>query len=322
MIIDLSECFFRILRTLSLLLVSSIVLETPSSIARASENESNMIPDFNIVTAGDWGCDSKAHSTVNNMQNKSPELVLALGDLSYQRTVDCWFDMMSPLINKTKIVFGDHEYNFKNSSKLALYLDRFNLDRQYYSFDYQNVHFLAMSSEVPFDKESEQYTFVRNDLQAASKNGSINWIVVYLYEMFYTSPTLHTPTENLRNIYHPIFDDYAVDLVLQAHSHNYQRSLPIKYNELNSSRPIITDRHEEEYANPSGEIFIIAGTAGADLHDFTGQESYVQRQFQRFGFLNFDIIKNGTTIVGTFYENREGSDKDHFTITKSPKEKG
>ena len=68
------------------------------------------VSDFNFVVAGDWGYDKKAHQTVINMQNKSPELVLALGDLSYQKSADCWFQMMSPLINKTKMVFGDHEY--------------------------------------------------------------------------------------------------------------------------------------------------------------------------------------------------------------------
>ena len=39
---------------------------------------------FNFVAAGDWGCDKKAHETVSNIENKNPELVLALGDLSYQ----------------------------------------------------------------------------------------------------------------------------------------------------------------------------------------------------------------------------------------------
>jgi predicted phosphodiesterase len=80
------------------------------------------VSDFNFVAAGDYGCDKKAHQTVTNMQNKSPELVLVLGDLSYQKSADCWFQMMSPLINKTKMVFGDHEYNFKNSSRLDEYL--------------------------------------------------------------------------------------------------------------------------------------------------------------------------------------------------------
>ncbi|MGA7006971.1 MAG: metallophosphoesterase [Nitrososphaeraceae archaeon] len=272
--------------------------------------------DFNFVAAGDWGCDKKAHETVTNMQNKSPELVLALGDLSYQKEADCWFQMMSPLINKTKMVFGDHEYNFKNSSKLDEYLQSFNLTKQYYSFDYGNVHFLAMSSEVPFDKDSKQYSFVNEDLKRASENKSINWIVAYIYEMLYTSPTFHKPTGTIRDIYHPIFDKYHVNLALQAHSHNYQRTYPIKYNDKDPSNPLISDKNEEEYTNADGTIFNVIGTAGADLHNFTGQAPYVVKQFQRFGFLDVNITSDGKVMKGTFYENRDGTDKDLFTITK------
>ena len=250
------------------------------------------------------------------MQNKSPELVLALGDLSYQKEADCWFQMMSPLINKTKMVFGDHEYNFKNSSRLDEYLHKFNLTKQYYSFDYGNVHFLAMSSEVPFDKDSKQYSFVNEDLKRASENKSINWIVAYIYEMLYTSPTFHKPTGTIRDIYHPIFDKYHVNLALQAHSHNYQRTYPIKYNDKDPSNPLISDKNEEEYTNADGTIFNVIGTAGADLHNFTGQAPYVVKQFQRFGFLDVNITSDGKVMKGTFYENRDGTDKDHFTITK------
>ena len=35
--------------------------------------------NFSFGAAGDWGCDEKAHGTVRNIQNKSPDLVLALG---------------------------------------------------------------------------------------------------------------------------------------------------------------------------------------------------------------------------------------------------
>ncbi len=271
--------------------------------------------DFNFAAAGDWGCDTKAHQTVSNMQNTSPELVLAMGDLSYQKSADCWFQMMSPLINKTKMVFGDHEYSFKNSSRLDEYLSKFNLTKQFYSFDYANVHFLAMSSEIPFDKDSKQYKFVNDDLQTASKNKSTNWIIVYIYEMLYSSPTFHKPTDTIRDLYHPIFDKHHVDLVLQAHSHNYQRTYPIKYNEKDTSNPIIVDKNQEEYTNPQGTIFAVVGTGGADLHNFTGQTPFVVKQFQRFGFLDVDII-NGSVMKGTFYENRDGTDKDHFTIIK------
>jgi hypothetical protein len=141
---------FQILLKISFLtLVSSVPIGVHYDVVYATIQH---VSDFNFVAAGDYGCDKKAHETVNHMQNKSPELVLALGDLSYQKSADCWFQMMSPLINKTKMVFGDHEYNFKNSSRLDEYFQIFNLTKQYYSFDYGNVHFLAMSSEVPFDK--------------------------------------------------------------------------------------------------------------------------------------------------------------------------
>lgn len=49
------------------------------------EINSNRNNDFNFVAAADSCCDTKAHETVTNMQNKSSELVLALRDLSYQK---------------------------------------------------------------------------------------------------------------------------------------------------------------------------------------------------------------------------------------------
>jgi hypothetical protein len=107
--------------------------------------------------------------------------------------------------------------------------------------------------------------------------------------------------------YHPLFDKYHVDLVLQADSHNYQRSFPISYNDNEPSNPIINSRNEEEYSDPRDSIFVVAGTGGADLHNFTGQEPYIVTQFQRFGFLKLDIIQNGTSLVGTFYENRKSN---------------
>lgn len=50
------------------------------------------------------------------------------------------------------------------------------------------------------------------------------------------------------------------------------------------------------------------------------QQKVIPFLFPPPGFLNLDIIQNGTTLVGTFYENREVTDKDHFIIAKSLKE--
>ena len=115
-------------------------------------------------------------------------------------------------------------------------MSRFNLTKQYYSFSYQNVHFVAISTELSPKINSEQYNFVREDLEKASSDPNINWIIVYYHKTAYTSPSIGTPLTEInpftefRDLYHPLFDNYHVDLVLEGHEHNYQRSYPLKYN--------------------------------------------------------------------------------------------
>lgn len=282
--------------------------------------------DLRIAVAGDWGCKAATQRTANLINSKNPDIVLGLGDFSYENDTACWFKIMSPLLNKTRVVIGEHDYDTENNSRLHDYVNRFNLSDPYYSFNYGNVHFLAMSSIIPFNNESLQYKllrdetaqreFVSNDLFSASQNKSINWIIVYLYKPMYTSPSQHGPQELLRDTYHPLFDYYGVDLVLQAHNHNYQRSYPLRFNHTNSSSPIIMDRNTSEYNDPKGTIFMVVGTGGAHQYDLVAKSAYIVNQFQRFGFLNIDIINNGTKLVGTFFDSRDGHSRDQFTIFK------
>jgi hypothetical protein len=57
-------------------------------------------------------------------------------------------------------------------------MNHFNLEKQYYSFNYQNVHFLALSTDITAQPGSTQYDFVKNDLADAAANSNIHWIVV------------------------------------------------------------------------------------------------------------------------------------------------
>ena len=45
---------------------------------------------FNFVAVGDWDCNSETEDTVDNIIEQDPELVLALGDLSYNGKAKCW----------------------------------------------------------------------------------------------------------------------------------------------------------------------------------------------------------------------------------------
>jgi hypothetical protein len=67
------------------------------------------------------------------------------------------------------------------------------------------------------------------------------------------------PEENEWNdTCHPLFEQYNIDLVLQGHQHNYQRTYPIKYNSDTLIDPIITDINTNNYTDPEGQIFVTA----------------------------------------------------------------
>src|SRR5918999_1008178 len=284
------------------------------------------IINFNFAAAGDWGCTSHTTDTVNNILDKSPELVLGLGDYAYYgRNANCWFDDIRPIDNIMKIAIGNHDVK---GTKLTQYMEHFGLTSQYYSFDYQNVHFTVMSDYVPDEIGSEQYIFVQNDLAKAASDPNIDWIVIVHHDQQYasTAHALLSRANKWKEAYHPLFDQYNVDLVLQGHQHNYQRTYPIKYNSDTPINPIITDRNTDTYTNPEGQIYLTVGTGGAALHSLDGNQApyIVTTQDAVYGFLNLDVAVNsgGTTLVGTFYSNDDGAGEmtDQFTITKSGEE--
>ncbi len=275
--------------------------------------------NFNFAAAGDFGCSTNTQNTIENMQSKDPEIVLTLGDLSYHSTADCWFDMMSPVKDKLMLTLGYHDVE-DGQAKMNQYMNSFALEKPFYSYDYNNVHFLVMSAKSVYYKGSEQYNFVVDDLKKASENENVNWIVVSSYGPPYTSPSEHTAFKELREVYHPIFEKYGVDLVLGGHNHNYQRTYPLTYNPNDSGEPKITNTATGEYkGQKDGIVFAIVGTGGVNLYPFTGQAPFVEKQFaNKFGYLNIDISNGNphSKLTGTFYDNKGGQILDQFTIDK------
>jgi hypothetical protein len=298
--------------TISLLLTTSLAQISPQMV------DAQTLPpaDFNFAAVGDWGCSVNTNNTVSNILLKSPEVILALGDFSYEPTVDCWFHSVDPIDDKMKITIGNHDNDYVG--KLDKYMNHFGLEKLYYSFDYQNVHFIALSTEVPYNKTSLQYDFVNNDLFRAASNPNIDWIVVYFHRLMYTSPSHHIESRTLRDTYHPLFERYGVDLVLQGHNHNYERTYPLRFNRNNPVSPIEISTNPTTYADPKGQIFATVGTGGIDLNAFDGKKDYFVRQYIGYGILNVDITNNdGKMLTGKFYANNSNEIIDQFTITKS-----
>jgi predicted MPP superfamily phosphohydrolase len=323
----------------SLLIIAAMVIISSTSIEGiASENHSvyaspspppppstATLSNFNFAAVGDTNCNSNTEDVVEDIQAKAPEIVLGLGDYIYNDdSADCWLEIIEPIDNIMKIAIGNHE----TGAILTELMEHYGLTDQYYSFDYQNVHFTVMSDYVPDEIGSEQHDFVQNDLAKAAADPNIDWIVVSHHSQKYASTQNYDiPDENEWNtIYHPLFEQYNVDLVLQGHQHNYQRTYPIKYNIDTPINPIITDRNRSTYTNPEGQIYLTVGTGGASLHSLNGNKApyIITAQDEVYGFLNVDITNNNndgmTTLVGTFYSNNGGEMTDQFTITKSTAE--
>jgi hypothetical protein len=278
--------------------------------------------DLKILTVGNWGCTSNSQATINNINSKKPNLVLGLGDYSYESTPDCWFNEIKPFDSKVRISIGNHDV--MNNKLLNSYLEHFGLSKQYYSFDFQNVHVLTMATELELDAGSEQYNFIKNDLERVSKDPNIKWIIVTMHKPIYTSPNGCSASscegsKMLSDTYHPLFDNYGVDLVLQAHMHSYQRSFPIKYNSQDSSKPIITSSNKNNYNDPSGVIFAIVATGGINFHGLSGKAPFTaSQQDDNFGALELTISNNGNTLVGKFHTNN-GKVTDEFSVAKTNK---
>jgi len=203
-----------------------------------------------------------------------------------------------------------------------------------------------MNSEEKFGKDSEQFSFVVNDLEKAASNPAIKWIIVSYHRSIYATVddkdllfldngAYIQLKNNFLNIYHPLFDKYKVDLVLQGHIHDYQRTYPLKFN--NETKTVVrTSMDENKYKDPEGQIYITVGTAGVGLNNLPSAHGpaphtinprlsdffYIANANDTdYGFLNLVLRSDGSSLDGTFYANNfpNGTTAlDHFSISKSP----
>src|SRR5215203_2489931 len=345
------------------------------SFALENQNPNKENKDFNIIAVADVGCSLRAQENIKNVERLDPELFLVAGDLSYEKTPNCWFNMTKSLDSKTKIAIGNHddyeEEGAKGESLEQSVLNHYNLNKPYYSFDYQNVHvlvldtqlelsvdtlestaiidqttttntivddnkgkkdkkdkdtttidekkepllkrfplvgldnlfeqnsidieipaldkFLKSNAKVPALKvDNEQYQFVLEDLEKTSQNKDIDWIFVMFHKPMYSPLSKQFEEYIIRDKYQPIFDKYGIDLVISGHNHIYSRTLPLSFNKINISQPIIDQNNSNNnnnnnngsiFTNPNGTIFLVVGIGGGELYRITDEPYYIANQY-------------------------------------------
>jgi len=74
-----------------------------------------------------------------------------------------------------------------------------------------------------------QTAWLEQTLAAARRNPSIDWIVAQMHQIACSSSiTGNGSDRGIREQWLPLFDKYQVDLVLNGHDHDYERSFPVR----------------------------------------------------------------------------------------------
>ncbi len=170
--------------------------------------------------------------TLSHTLVKNPDFVLHGGDIQYYssllETWASWFPLMQPMLAQGAFMpaIGNHELEVPD--ELSDYALRFFGDSgfdgtsEYYRFQSGGVWFFNLDTEESFAEGSEQANWLEAQLADAATQPGFRFSVVYFHKPFLTCGDTG---DNMPAYEHfePIFEQYGVLFVLQAHMHGYER---------------------------------------------------------------------------------------------------
>ncbi|NQT27509.1 metallophosphoesterase family protein [candidate division KSB1 bacterium] len=235
--------------------------------------------NIKIVTYGDSRSNPKVHHQIAQLvAEEKPDLILHSGDfVMYGDDEASWkpefFDPIAPFGPEVPIltVLGNHERN-------AVYYYNFyalNNNEAWWSQDYGPVHIIGLDSNQPGEPGTEQYEWLVNDLET---HQDAKWIIAMFHHPLFNANKWRD-TYYLRWHWHPLFEKYNVDIVINGDDHYYYRSLPIGLTA------------EEQ----NGVTYIISAGGGAPLYPTT-HEDYVAQRRSIYHYTVFDI--QGDHLIG------------------------
>lgn len=140
--------------------------------------------------------------------------------------------------------------------------------KEWYSFDYGNIHVISLN-DTSADADliaKEETEWLKADLAKVDR-AKTPWIFVNHHRPLYSCAKTHGADEELRALWQPIYDQYKVDLVINGHVHNYERSKPIRG--LDNGNPVMAESVGKGVpVNESGTLYLVSGGAGAPLYEF------------------------------------------------------
>ncbi len=243
----------------------------------------------------------------------------------------------------SNIAFEDHKGPYFDMVHVPTQAEAGGYPSQYelfYSFDYGDVHFLSLNSEVydftqTFSGINQMKQWIEQDLMQNTRT----FTVAYFHQPPYSkgSHDSDDPQElvmkAMRERIVPLLEDYDIDLVLCGHSHVFERSKMIHGHYGNSfsfdPTTMLKDSTNGNFAQgnayrkdglnstPDGTVYVVCGNSGskedAPSLNYPIME-FVDGGDQACGSFIMDIYKNR---LDAKYLHMDGTVRDEFTILKS-----
>ncbi|CAG9313231.1 unnamed protein product [Blepharisma stoltei] len=200
--------------------------------------------------------------------------VIHMGDIAYDLSTDyaTWGDNYMNSIQAVAssvpymVAVGNHE----GDDNYVNYQARFRMPNNnfYYTWTSGYVRFLGIDTEAIIERTSEigpmmgYIQSVLNRTQADKE--AYPWLVVYAHRPLYCSSTAKakacgSEAQILQDNLETLFYDYNVDLYVNGHVHNYERTTPVyKGNKMKSGGSGNT------YIDPLATIYVTTGGPGSD----------------------------------------------------------
>ncbi len=141
-----------------------------------------------------------------------------------------------------------------------------------YSFVHANVAVLSLdandlTAEIPANtgySGGAQLAWLEQRLQALRADPTVDFIVAFFHHCAFSTSKTHASDGGVRDALAPLFDRYSVDLVVQAHNHQYERTNPIRGGTSTRQAP---DRSTVRPAT-DGTTYVLVGSGGRPRYPF------------------------------------------------------
>lgn len=292
---------------------------------------------FSFTAAGDHGYGTDSRNSMDAVARSGSKFYLALGDMSYAAgSEDEWCATFKSKFNDVEVLAGNHDTGESTGGNIDLYRQfcPFTLGTltgdygKQYHFDYpqQNpqARFIMIapairgSMGINYSVSGAGYAFTQKAIDDARAQG-IKWIVVGMHKNCISvgakSCEVGTDIMNL-------LINKRVDVVLQSHDHNYQRSHALKCITTNSTNSacIADNGSDGTYTKGAGPVIIINGEFGRPLYNVNSADSeagyFAKIDSTTFGITKYTI--DGSGLSAQYLRSGGGSFADSFIIKAAP----